>query len=634
MRPRREPRTIPPAHKPFARQAFHDSNSSGKDFLTVRWSQTLIPTMKETPEGAEIPSHILMVRAGLIAQLMAGAYTYLPLGLRALHKAERIVREEMDRAGAVELLMPALTPISLWQQTGRVESFGNVLIQFQVRRQNKQVHLALGPTHEEVITDLVARFVSSYRQLPITLYQIQTKFRNEERPRFGVLRTSEFVMKDAYSFDTSLEGLNASYDKMYAAYQRIFSRAGLDYLAVEAESGPIGGDASHEFMVPSPNGEDRIVRCAKCGYAANLERAETGRRVTAPAAAQPAADAAAAAPAAPLKPLTKIDTPQVGSIEQVSKLLKCKPHQMIKTLIYLADDQPVAILIRGDQEANEGKIRRALSAGKLELAPPGTIEQVTGAPVGFAGPVGLSIAVWADDDVSRMRNAITGANEADKHYVGVNHDRDFRIADSRFADLRNAGAGDPCPRCGEKLELKQAIEVGHVFKLGTKYSDALGAKYLDAHEQQHTLIMGCYGIGVNRIIASLVETSHDENGIIWPLALAPYEVLLIPINVKEAEVAAVADKLYEELSAAGVDVLLDDRDQRPGVKFKDADLIGIPLRVVIGGRSLADGQLEVKWRAGGEAHNIPLAGAAAKIAELLAERKKAEAEGRQPAAGK
>ena len=586
----------------------------------MRWSQTLIPTMKETPEGAEIPSHVLMVRAGLIAQLMAGAYTYLPLGLRALHKAERIVREEMDRAGAVELLMPALTPLSLWERTGRVESFGNVLIKFEVRRQNKQVQLALGPTHEEVITDLVARFISSYRQLPITLYQIQTKFRNEERPRFGVLRTSEFVMKDAYSFDTSLEGLNASYDKMYAAYQRIFSRAGLDYLAVEAESGPIGGDASHEFMVPSPNGEDRIVRCPNCHYAANLERAETGRRRTAaaPAATPAAGDAAAAAP---LKPLTKIDTPQVGSIEQVSKLLKCKPHAMIKTLIYLADDQPVAILIRGDHEANEGKIRRALSAGKLELAPPETIEKVTGAPVGFAGPVGLQIAVWADDDVSRMRNAITGANEADKHYVGANLDRDFQIAESRFADLRNAGAGDPCPRCATKLELKQAIEVGHVFKLGTKYSSALGAKYLDAHEQQHTTIMGCYGIGVNRIIASLVETSHDENGIIWPLSLAPYEVLLIPLNVKEADVAATSDKLYEELSAAGIDVLLDDRDQRPGVKFKDADLIGIPLRVVIGGRSLADGQLEVKWRAGGEAHTIPLVGAATKIAELLAERK-------------
>ncbi len=576
----------------------------------MRWSQTLIPTMKETPEGAEIPSHVLMVRAGLVSQLMAGAYSYLPLGLRSLRKAERIVREEMDRAGAVELLMPALTPISLWQQTGRVESFGNVLIQFQVRRQNKQVHLALGPTHEEVITDLASRFISSYRQLPITLYQVQTKFRNEERPRFGVLRTSEFIMKDAYSFDTSVEGLNASYDKMYKAYCRIFDRAGLTYLAVEAESGPIGGDASHEFMVPSPNGEDRIVCCPGCNYAANLERAETGNRRQ-----------AQAAEGAPLKPLTKIDTPNVGSIEQVSKLLKCKPHQMIKTLIYLADEHPVAVLVRGDHEANEGKIRRALGVKKLALAEPDVIHQVTKAPVGFAGPVGLSIPIWADFDIAVLRNAITGANEADKHYVGVNLARDFQIDDARFADLRNAGGGDPCPKCGMKMELKQAIEIGHVFKLGTKYSDALEARFLDDHEHQHTIIMGCYGIGVNRIIAALVETNHDENGIIWPMSLAPYEVIVTPLNVKDADVMQAAERLYAELQAAGVDVLLDDRDQRPGVKFKDADLIGIPLRVVVGGRSLTSGQLELKWRWRAEAESIALEGSALKITELVAEQK-------------
>jgi prolyl-tRNA synthetase len=567
--------------------------------------------LKETPEGAEIPSHVLMVRAGLVSQLMAGAYSYLPLGLRSLKKAERIVREEMDKAGAVELLMPALTPISLWQRTGRVESFGNVLIKFEVRRQNKQVPLALGPTHEEVVTDLVSRYISSYRQLPITLYQIQTKFRNEERPRFGVLRTSEFIMKDAYSFDTSVEGLNASYEKMYKAYCRIFDRAGLTYLAVEAESGPIGGDASHEFMVPSPNGEDRIVRCAKCGYAANLERAETGqsRRQT------PAGDGP------PLKPLTKIDTPNVGSIEQVSKLLKCKPHQMIKTLIYLADEHPVAVLVRGDHEANEGKIRRALGVKSLALAEPDVIQQATKAPVGFAGPVGLSIPIWADYDVLAMRNAITGANEADKHYVGVNLQRDYQIADAHFADLRHAGGGDPCPRCATALELKQAIEIGHVFKLGTKYSDALEAKFLDDHEHQHTVIMGCYGIGVNRIIAALVETNHDENGIIWPMSLAPYEVIVTPLNVKDADVMLAAERLYQELQAAGIDVLLDDRDQRPGVKFKDADLIGIPLRVVVGGRSLTSGQLELKWRWQAEAESIPQEGASLKIAELVAEQK-------------
>jgi len=583
----------------------------------VRWSQTLIPTMKETPEGAEVPSHVLMLRAGLVSQLMAGAYTYLPLGLRALKKAERIVREEMDRAGAVELLMPALTPIGLWERTGRVEAFGNVLIQFNVKRQNKQVRLALGPTHEEVVTDLVSRYVSSYRQLPLTLYQIQTKFRNEERPRFGVLRTSEFLMKDAYSFDASIEGLNKSYEAMYQAYCRIFDRCGLDYLPVEAESGPIGGDASHEFMVPAENGEDTLVHCKSCGYAANLERADTGKRGGAaektPAAGQEAA---------PLKPLTKIDTPQAGSIEHVSKLLKCKPHQMIKTLIYVADDVPVAVLVRGDHEANEGKIRRALGATKVELASPEVIERATGAPVGFAGPVGLKIAIWADYDVADMRNGITGANEVDKHFVGVNRDRDYQVPAHHVRDLRNATARDPCPKCGAPLEMRQAIEVGHVFKLGTKYSEALEAKFSDDHEQQHPTIMGCYGIGINRIIASLIETSHDKDGIIWPLSIAPFEVLLAPLNVNEAEVAEAANRLYDELLAAGLDVLMDDRDQRPGVKFKDADLIGIPLRVVVGGRSLKDSQLEIKWRWEPEAKMIPLSGAAAAIAKLVADQRR------------
>ncbi|HWB11624.1 MAG TPA: proline--tRNA ligase [Pirellulales bacterium] len=568
----------------------------------MRWSQTLIPTMKETPEGAEIPSHVLMLRAGLVGQLMAGAYTYLPLGLRALRKAEQIVREEMDQAGAIELLMPALTPINLWQRTGRVDAFGNVLIQFQVRRQNRQVHLALGPTHEEVVTDLVARHVSSYRQLPITLYQIQTKFRNEERPRFGVLRTSEFLMKDAYSFDTSLEGLNASYDKMYRAYCRIFDRCGLDYLAVEAESGPIGGDVSHEFMVLADNGEDTVVHCAACGYAANLERADVGPREV------PAAAASA-------EPRTKIDTPRAGSIEAVSKMLGCRPDQMIKTLIYVADEKPVAVLVRGDHDANEGKIRRSLGKAKVELAPPEVIEKVTGAPVGFAGPVGLPIPIWADYDVGTIASAIVGANTADAHFRGVVRGRDFDVG--QFADLRNAGDGDPCPRCDGRLALRHAIEVGHVFKLGTKYSEALSARFLDEKEQLHPAIMGCYGIGVNRIIAALIETNHDENGILWPMSLAPYELLLAPLNVNQPEVMEVANRLYDELTHAGVDVLLDDRDQRPGVKFKDADLIGIPLRVVIGGRSLKDGQLEIKWRWKEAAESIPLEGASVALADMV-----------------
>ncbi len=573
----------------------------------MRWSQTLIPTLKESPEGAEIPSHVLMLRAGLIGQVMAGAYTYLPLGLRALKKAERIVREEMDRAGAVELLMSALTPIQLWERTGRVAAFGNVLINFKLNRAGRQVHVALGPTHEEIVTDLVAKHVSSYRQLPLTLYQIQTKFRNEERPRFGILRTSEFLMKDAYSFDTSVEGLNASYDKMYAAYCRIFERCGLQYLPVEAESGPIGGDASHEFMVVADNGEDRVVHCASCGYAANLERADTGDRTT-------------QAEAGELKPLTKLDTPGTTSIEQVSKLLKCKPRQMIKTMIYEADGQPIAVLLRGDHEANEGKIRRALGAKSVELASPEVIERVTKAPVGFAGPVGLDIPRWADHDVAALRNAVVGGNEQDKHYVGANLTRDYTV--DHFADLRNADADDPCPKCAGKLALRHAIEVGHVFKLGTKYSDALEARFSDEKEQLRTIIMGCYGIGVNRIIAALIETQHDADGIIWPMALAPYEVLICPIKASDPEVMKVADQLHDELLAQGVDVLLDDRDQRPGVKFKDGDLVGIPLRVVIGDRGLKDGQLELKWRTKKEAEMLPLAGAVEKIAELVSQAKR------------
>lgn len=572
----------------------------------MRWTHTLIPTMKETPEGAEIPSHVLMLRAGLISQVMAGAYTYLPLGLRSLKKAERIVREEMNAAGAVELLMSALTPISLWEQTGRVEAFGDVLIQFAVRRQNRKVQMALGPTHEEVITDLVARFISSYRQMPITLYQIQTKFRNEERPRFGVLRTSEFLMKDAYSFDPSVESLGKSYDKMYAAYCKIFSRCGLKYLPVEAESGPIGGDASHEFMIPAENGEDTVIHCPDCGYAANVEKAEIG-------------PLGGPAPDVPLQTLKKVPTPGAATIEQVSKFLDCKPQQMIKTLIYVADGQPLAVLVRGDHEANENKIRRTVGASKLALADPAVIERVTGAPVGFAGPVGLkeSIPVWADRDVQFLRNAVTGANEGHTHLTGVNLGRDFDV--KGFADLRNAQSGDPCPRCSSKLTIRHAIEVGHVFKLGTKYSEALSARFLDDKEQLRPIIMGCYGIGINRILAGLVETNYDASGIIWPVALAPYEVVLVPVNVADAETSKVAAELHDALEAAGIEVMLDDRDQRAGVKFKDADLIGFPLRVVIGERGLKQGKLEIKWRWDEKAEMLDLAGAAGRIAEMIRE---------------
>lgn len=583
----------------------------------MRWSQTFIPTLKEDPSDAEIPSHKLMLRAGLIRQLMAGAYTYLPLGLRALRKAEAIVRDEMDKAGAIELLMPAIQPIELFERTGRIESFGNVLINFKVTRRDHKVHLALGPTHEEVVTDLVARHVTSYRQLPLTLYQIQTKFRNEERPRFGVLRTSEFLMKDAYSFGTSIEQLDESYQKMYDAYCRIFTRCGLDFVPVEAESGPIGGDASHEFMIPASAGEDTILRCSSCGYGANVERAETGRTRT-----------AVSAPATDAKAIAEVATPEAGSIDAVCKVLKAKPHKMLKTLIFLADGEPVAVLIRGDHDANENKIRRALNVSTLELADEATIEKVTGAPVGFAGPVGIKCRVIADHDVPAVVPAITGANKHDYHLVNVVLGRDFQLsqtADGTYEtfDLRNAAEADRCPRCDGTLGLVHGIEVGHVFKLGTKYSVSLDAQFVDEKEVRHPIIMGCYGIGVNRIIAGLAETKSDENGLVWPMTIAPYEVIVIPLNVTDPEVNSIAEKIYAELKQAGIDVLIDDRDARPGFKFKDADLIGIPLRVVIGGKTLKDGVAEVKLRTEKDPTLVPLDQVVSKVGQMVQEAKQA-----------
>ena len=578
----------------------------------MRWSQTLIPTMKEIPADAEIPSHQLMLRAGLIRQVMAGAYTYLPLGWRAVRKVEAIVREEMERAGAIELFMPALCPAELWEQTGRIDDYGNALVTFPLVRGDREIRVVLGPTHEEVVTDLMARLIKSYRQLPITVFQIQTKFRNEERPRFGVMRTSEFQMKDAYSFGTNLEQLNEAYDQMYLAYRRIFSRCGLDYRPVEAESGPIGGDASHEFMVPADSGEDEIVHCNSCDYAANTERAETGR--PAPDVAAPEQMAARAT----------VDTPDAGSIEQVTRMLGCEPARMIKTLIYSVDGNPVAVLVRGDHEANEAKIRRAVDADSIELANPETIRQVTGAPVGFAGPVGLDCPLLADHDVVEIVDAVTGANQQDTHLTGVNVGRDYSLETS--PDLRMATAGDPCPRCDGSLELARGIEVGHVFKLGTKYSTALSALYLDENDDKHPMLMGCYGIGINRIVAATAETSHDDDGLIWPLSIAPYQVLVIPLNIGDPEVMAAAESIYQQLGSNGVEVLMDDRKARPGFKFKDADLIGIPLRIIVGGRGLADGVVELKWRTDDDARRIPLDQIVATISDEIAARTAVEAD--------
>ena len=571
----------------------------------MRWSHALIPTLKETPSDAVAPSHVLLLRAGMIRQLGAGAYTYLPLGLRVLNKVVKIVREEMDASGAQELLMPALQPIELWKESGRYETFGDLLMQLTVSGNQT---LALGPTHEEVITDLVRALVKSYKQLPMTLYQIQTKFRDEPRPRFGILRTREFLMKDAYSFDADVDQLNASYDAMYEAYCRIFDRCGIPYVVVEAESGPIGGDSSHEFMVPSSTGEDSIIQCESCGYAANVERAEVG---AGPKTQTPD-------PAAPA--FQKVATPNRRTIQEVCGFLKVPENASAKLLVFLADEKPVAALVRGDHEANEAKVRRAFGASTLVTADAKAIETATGAPMGFLGPVAIKIPMVVDRSVAMMSTVVVGGNEVDAHLKGVVPGRDFPV--DRVADLRNAGEGDPCPKCGQAMTVRQGIEVGHVFKLGTKYSKAMGATFLDDKGNEVPVIMGCYGIGVNRIVAAAVEAVHDANGILWPLSIAPYQVAVVPLQVQNAAVMESAEALLKQFEAAGVDVLLDDREQRPGVKFKDADLIGIPLRVVVGERGIKEGTIEVKWRDADAAHHVPLATAGeAILAELEAKRK-------------
>ncbi len=583
------------------------------------WSNALIPTQKESPADAVAPSHVLLLRAGMVRQLGAGTYSYLPLGLRVLNKAAQIVREEMDRAGALELLMPAIHPLELWEETGRVAAMGDVLIKFDLGGDRR---VCLGPTHEEVITDIARDFLKSYRQLPVTVYQIQTKFRNEARPRFGIVRTREFLMKDAYSFGVDLDQLNQSYDRMYEAYCRIFDRAGIPYAAVEAESGPIGGDASHEFMVPSPSGEDLLIQCPNCYYAANVEKAAIG--ITTDSSQGTSADS-------DTPPYSSVETPGKRTIEEVANYLKVKAEETAKLLVYSGDNKLVAVLIRGDHEANESKIRRALGVKVLEAADAAAIEKATGVPIGFLGPVDSKLPLLVDHAVSIMPRVVVGANAIDLHLRDVVPGRDFPI--ERVADLRNAEAGDPCPKCISGLEVGNGIEVGHVFKLGTKYSEAMGAVFQDAEGQTKPLIMGCYGIGVNRIVAGAVEASHDDNGIIWPLNLAPYEVLIVPISIDpQGPVMAKVAEITNQLESSGADVLIDDRDQRPGPKFKDADLIGIPLRVVVGDRGLKEGKVEIKWRHESDPRSVPAETAGAAILEELQAAKESlrkNAEGRR-----
>ncbi len=568
----------------------------------MRYTQYLLPTLKENPADAEVVSHQLMMRAGMIRKVAAGIYSYMPFGLRSIRKMEEIIREELDRAGAIECLMPMANPAELWQESGRWEKYGKELLRFKDR---KATDFCMGPTHEEVITDIVRNTVKSYRQLPLNLYQIQTKFRDEIRPRFGLMRGREFIMKDAYSFDLDNEGADKAYDKMYQAYRRIFQRCGLKFRAVEADSGAIGGAFSHEFMVLAESGEDAIVSCDACEYAANVEKAELIYRD------QQAPTASAE--------LQKVETPEQKSIEAVAAFLKLEPSQLVKTLIVqTSEEELLAVLLRGDRDLNEIKLANLLDVDGVLLADDELVKKATGAPTGFAGPIGLAIRVIADSEVKGMADFVVGGNAVDLHYTGANYGRDFAV--SQFADLRQAVAGDPCPRCDcGQLESWRGIEVGHVFKLGTKYSEAMNATVLDDSGKARTLVMGCYGIGVGRTVAAAIEQNHDEHGMMLPMPLAPFQVLVSMVNPKDDAVREASEKLYQQLLDLDVEVLLDDRDERPGIKFKDADLIGIPLRLTVGSRNLKESRVELKHRASGEMNLLPIDEAAGTVGQLVAE---------------
>ncbi len=555
------------------------------------YSRYFIPTVKETPSDAEVISHQLMLRAGMIRKLSAGIYNYLPMGLRSIRKFENIVREEMNKADAIEMLMPSVQPAELWQESGRWAFYGKELLRFKDR---KEAEFCMGPTHEEVITDMVRREIKSYRQMPINFYQIQTKFRDEIRPRFGLMRGREFIMKDAYSFDVDSSAADNSYDKMYNAYMRIFERCGLNFRAVEADTGSIGGSSSHEFMVLADSGEDAVVTCNSCRYAANVEKAESIILQEKSAEDQ--------------SPLQKTATPDTKSIVDVAAFLGLATNRAIKALVYCSDgDQFVMALLRGDHELNEIKLKNALGWNDIRMATEEEVQRLTGSPTGFLGPVGLkgNLQVVADLLVEKMTNGVIGANEKDMHYCNANAGRDF--APERFIDIRNVEAGDGCPRCKDgKLEIWRGIEVGHVFKLGTKYSQALNATYLDANGKEQIIFMGCYGIGIGRTVAAAIEQNHDENGIIFPIPIAPFHCSVVAINAKDKGVMAASEEIYLKLEKLGLEVLFDDRDERPGVKFKDNDLIGIPLRIVVGSKGLVEGKVEIKIRATGEVLSLPI----------------------------
>jgi prolyl-tRNA synthetase len=554
----------------------------------MRVSQILIPTLREVPAEAEIVSHQLMFRAGFIRKAAAGIYTHLPLSTRVLQKINRIIREEMDAKGGQEVMLPIIQPAELWKETGRWSVYGDEMFRLKDRHQRE---FCLGPTHEEIVTDLVRGEVRSYKQLPLLLYQIQNKYRDERRPRFGLMRGREFIMKDLYSFDRDQDGCRESYQKMYDAYTRVFSRCGLTFRPVEADAGAIGGSGgTHEFMVLAESGEAAVVYCPECDYAANVEKAECKPE--------------AVATDEEITSNELVATPGAKTIEEVCKFLNINSNRLIKTLVYRADDKLVVALVRGDRELNEIKLLNLLGeVVSLDMASAGDVKELCGSETGYVGPVGLKdVEIIADTEVALLVNAVCGANQDGYHLTGVNPDRDFEI--HRVADLRMIEPGEPCPKCGVSLVSARGIEVGQVFNLGTKYSEKLRATFLDENGKEQVMVMGCYGIGVTRTMAATIEQHNDQDGIKWPMAIAPFQVIVVPVNVKDEAIVPTAESLYKELNDLGVEVIIDDRNERPGVKFKDADLVGYPIRVTVGSKTLQEGNVEVKFRRDGRVELI------------------------------
>lgn len=566
----------------------------------MRQSMTMIPTLREVPSDAEVKSHQLLLRAGFMRQNASGIYSYLPLGLKVIQNVEKIIREEMERAGAVELLMPTLQQAELWQESGRWYSYGPELMRMNDRHNRE---FAMGPTHEEVITSLLRDEVKSYKRLPLTLYQIQTKFRDEKRPRFGLLRGREFIMKDAYSFHSSQESLDEVYDRIFTAYSNIFSRCGLDFRAVIADSGAMGGKDTHEFMVLSEIGEDTIAYSDTSDFAANIEMAPVVNT--------------AVKTGEELKELTKVSTPDQKTIEEVSRYLNTTNDKCIKSLLWKVDDQFVLVLIRGDHELNDIKLKNIFNATIVEPASPEETKEILNCSVGSIGPIGVDVnrvTIIADFAVEVLENAVCGANEEGVHYINVNPERDF--TNVKYEDLRFIQAGDASPDGKGTIQFAKGIEVGHVFKLGTRYSEAMNGTYLDENGRSQPMIMGCYGIGVSRTVAAIAEQFNDEKGLMWPANIAPYQVHLIPVNMKDENQRNLGEKLYDELMQAGYDVLMDDRNERAGVKFADSDLIGLPVRVTVG-KKAAEGIVEVKVRRTGESFEVPVTDLADRLKEIL-----------------